>query len=266
MNRVKHLTLAAAAALVIGAGAAPPAGAAQEGKYVVRQGCGADAAAIVGVVNAFRDDLGTNNGNGGTFQGGRREIAWDGADDSRAAPNNLPRDFFNVNAPRGAVFGPAGTLFQQSADASNPTNTPIEFGNLNPTYPGEFSTFSPPRLFAPLETNVTEVSFFIPGTTTPAVVAGFGAVFTDVERQGQTTITYYDERGKPVAELPVPTGPNAGLCFLGAHSFEKAKLGISRVRITTGTTALGPDESGKLDVVAMDDFIYGEPRTNTAED
>ena len=265
MNRLKRLTLAAAAALVIGAGAAPPAGAAPDGKFVSRQGCGADAAAITGVVNAFRDDLGTNNGNGGSFPGGRREINWDNPDDTRAAPNNLPPDFFNVNAPRGAVFGP-GTLFQQSADASNPTNTPIEFGNLNPTYPGEFATFSPPRLFAPLGTNVTEVSFFIPGTSTPAVVAGFGAVFTDVERQHKTTITYYDERGKPVAKLDVPTGPNAGLCFLGAHSFEKAELGISRVRIETGTAALGPDESGNIDVVAMDDFIYGEPRANTAKD
>jgi hypothetical protein len=32
------------------------------------------------------------------------------------------------------------------------------------------------------------------------------------------------------------------------------------VRIVTGTTALGPSESPTVDLVVMDDFLYGEPR------
>jgi hypothetical protein len=35
---------------------------------------------------------------------------------------------------------------------------------------------------------------------------------------------------------------------------------IGSVRITTGNTALGPDDGGAIDVVALDDFIYAEPR------
>jgi hypothetical protein len=32
------------------------------------------------------------------------------------------------------------------------------------------------------------------------------------------------------------------------------------VRITSGDAAPGPDDGGRLDVVMMDDFIYGEPQ------
>jgi MYXO-CTERM domain-containing protein len=59
----------------------------------------------------------------------------------------------------------------------------------------------------------------------------------------------------------VPTGivANGSLSFLGAIG--NAGEQIARVRITTGTTALGPDDnpSQGVDVVAMDDFLYAEP-------
>jgi hypothetical protein len=36
---------------------------------------------------------------------------------------------------------------------------------------------------------------------------------------------------------------------------------VSRVRITNGNTALGPNnEAGAVDLVVMDDFLYGEPK------
>jgi hypothetical protein len=34
---------------------------------------------------------------------------------------------------------------------------------------------------------------------------------------------------------------------------------VSRVRITAGNSAVGPNDGGGIDVVVMDDFIYGEP-------
>jgi hypothetical protein len=34
---------------------------------------------------------------------------------------------------------------------------------------------------------------------------------------------------------------------------------VSRVRITNGNAALGPNETPGLDLVVMDDFIYAEP-------
>ena len=69
---------------------------------VVRQGSGVSAAALQSIVDQFRTDLGgANNGVGGSFISGRREVNWDGVPDNFSEPNNLPVDFFNVNSPRG---------------------------------------------------------------------------------------------------------------------------------------------------------------------
>src|SRR6184192_2707225 len=83
-------------------------------------------AGIQATVDALRADLGTLNPNvAGSFGSGRREINWDAVPDAFAAPNLLPANFFNVNSPRGVVFTTAGTGFQVSANALNPTNTPV---------------------------------------------------------------------------------------------------------------------------------------------
>src|SRR5215472_15055664 len=71
---------------------------------VVFEALGASPAGIQGAVDAFRAFLGPNNGVGGTFPDGRREINWDGVPDAFADPNDLPPNFFNANSPRGAVF------------------------------------------------------------------------------------------------------------------------------------------------------------------
>ena len=70
----------------------------------VFEASGATPADILTEVNAFRDFLGDNNGVGGTFDTGRREINWDGVPDAFSAPNLLPANFFNSNSPRGVVF------------------------------------------------------------------------------------------------------------------------------------------------------------------
>jgi hypothetical protein len=72
----------------------------------VFEASGVTPADIQAAVDAFRnfDDFGTNNGVGGTFPTGRREINWDGVPDAFSAPNLLPANFFNSNSPRGVVF------------------------------------------------------------------------------------------------------------------------------------------------------------------
>lgn len=225
---------------------------------VPRTATGANPAAIQAAVDAFRADLGgVNNGVGGSFATGRREINWDGVPDGSSAPNAFPADFFNVNSPRGAVFSTAGTGFQVSANATNPTSTPVRFGNLNATYPATFQTFSPQRLFTALGSKVSDTSFFIPGTTTPATVSGFGAVFTDVDNVDTTKIQYFDQDGGMITEQIVPA-TNNGLSFVGL-SFTDRRVG--KVRIISGNVAPGPTDSPPgTDVVVMDDFIYGEPQ------
>src|SRR6266496_1367628 len=167
----------------------------------VFEASGATPADILTEVNAFRDFLGDNNGVGGTFDTGRREINLDGVPDAFSAPNLLPANFFNSNSPRGVVFFTLGTGFQVSANSINPTNTPVRFGNIHPVYPALFSTFSPQRLFSALKSTITENLFFVPSgtpgvnSTQPATVKGFGVVFTDVNVGNSTKIEYFDVGG-----------------------------------------------------------------------
>src|SRR5438094_9679112 len=194
---------------------------------------GSSPAGIQATVDAYRADLGTLNPNvAGSFNTGRREINWDGVPDSFAAPNNLPPNFFNTNSPRGVLFATPGTGFQVSANAVNPTATPVRFGNIDPNYPTFFQAFSQQRLFTALGSTVTDVTFFVPGTNTPALTRGFGSVFTDVDVAGSTTIQYFDQNGSSLGTFAAPaTAGNQTFSFLGV-SFPNAV--ISRVRIPSG--------------------------------
>ncbi len=217
---------------------------------------GSNAASIQSTVDNFRTQLGggTVPGANGSFGGVRREINWDGVPDAFAAPNSLPANFFNVNSPRGAVFSTPGTGFQVSANAGV---APVEFDNLNPGYSAQFQTFSPQRLFTAIGSNILDVNFFVAGTNVPAFSSGFGAVFTDVDFLDTTSLQFFDENDVSLGTFFAPTANN-GLSFLGV-AFTAGER-ISRVRITSGNSPLGPNDGGGIDVVALDDFIYGEPQ------
>lgn len=225
---------------------------------VVFEASGETPADIQVAVDDFRDFLGPLNPNvPGSFPDGRREINWDGVPDAFSAPNNLPANFFNANSPRGAVFFTRGTGFQVSADNSNPTNTPVLFGNLHPAFPLLFIAFSPQRLFTALDSNVTEILFFVPGSATGATVGGFGSVFTDVNRSDSTKIEFYDANGRLLFSRDVLPGPtNRGSqSFLGV-GFDAGER-VFLVRIISGDR--NPKTPAR-DVVMMDDFIYAEPQ------
>ena len=226
----------------------------------VHAASGANAAAIQPAVQACRDDLGALN-----QPGGRREINWDGVPDNRSAPNDLPPNFFNVNAPRGTVFFTPGSGTQVSADSDNPANAPIEFGNLNAAHPDSFQPFSAPRLFTAIGSNVVDVHLFVPATATPAVSNGFGVVFSDVDLAGSSSIEFIDARGKSLGEYDVPAGPNGGLSFLCVTGFkikDNGKGAPALVRITSGNVApsAAGSDGGGVDVAVTDDFILGEPQ------
>src|SRR4051794_27481325 len=236
--------------------------AAPASSQVVRSGSGATAADIAASVNQFRTDLGggTVAGANGSFGGVRREINWDGVPDAFSAPNNLPPNFFNVNSPRGVVFSTPGSGFQVSSTAAS--GTPVNFGNIDASYSNTFTTFSAQRLFTPIGSNIVDVNFFIPGSTTPALTKGFGAVFSDVDLANTTSIQFFDLMGASLGVFFAPNvaGASQTLSFLGV-SFASAIA--ARVRITNGNFALAAgatDQNGATrDVVVMDDFLYGEP-------
>lgn len=224
---------------------------------------GANAVAIQSTVDNFRAALGgANNGNApGPLASGRREINWDGGGSnftttSPATPFNV---FLNT---RGAQFTTPGTGLVQAPPAADPGVFPP--GGLaglfgNPSYGTIFTTFSAERLFAPVGSNVTDGLFFIPGTNgaVAATVSAFGVVFTDVDLAATTSIEYFDPNGNSLGLFFAAPADN-GLSFLGVQFTTEA---VSRVRIVTGNAALGPNDGGGVDVVAMDDFIYAEPRS-----
>lgn len=216
-----------------------------------------NAAGIQSTVDSFRAALGGLNPNViGSFGSGRREINWDGVPTGFAAPNNLPANFFNANSPRGVEFSTPGTGFAVSANAGV---APVEFGNINPAYPGLFAPFSPQRLFTALGSNIVDVRFFVPGSATAALTQGFGVVFTDVDLINTTSIEYFDAADLSLGSFFAPAASgDETLSFLGVL-FTQGRV-VSRVRITSGNEALSA-ASPSGDVVAMDDFIYGEPVT-----
>ena len=215
---------------------------------------GANPASIQATVDVFRTAVGALNPNvAGSFGAGRREINWDGVPDALSAPNSLPANFFNVNSPRGVVFSTPGTSFQTSANAGV---APVRFDNINATYSAQFQTFSPQRLFTSVGSNITDINFFVPGSTTASFTSGFGAVFVDVDMSNTTSIQFFDTLGLSLGTFFAPVANN-GLSFLGVQFNAGERIG--RVRITSGNTPVGPTEAVGLDVVVMDDFIYGEP-------
>jgi len=74
-----------------------------------------------------------------------------------------------------------------------------------------------------------------------------------------TSISFFDASNSLLGTYFAPAAAgNESLSFLGVLFGTPV---ISRVRITSGNTALGPGvtEASGRDLVVMDDFIFGEP-------
>ena len=240
----------ALAALLMAIGAAP-----SHAGFVPFEASGSGPAAITATRDAFRAAVGGGAvaGANGSFGGMRREINWDGVPDGFADANALPANFFNSNSPRGAVFSTPGTGFMVSANAG--VGAPILFGFAN-----DFQTFSAQRLFTAINSNITDVTFFVPGTATSASTSAFGLVFTDVEVANQTQLEFFDLDNLLVFTRSALVSGNRGLSFVGAVAAGGEKIG--RVRITSGLNTIvanGVLGNSTDDVVVMDDFLYAEP-------
>jgi hypothetical protein len=243
---VRHAALAGLAAVFVGVAGAQT--------VITFEAAGANAASITATRDAFRAAVGggTVAGANGSFGGLRREINWDGVPGAQSDPNLLPANFFNVNSPRGVVFNTPGTGFLVSTNAGDPA--PTLFG-----FPTDFQTFSAQKLFTAVNSSITDVSFFLPGTTTAAATTAFGLVFVDVEAAGSTRIDFFDAANHLFYTHDAQVAGNQGLSFLGGVVSGGS---IARVRITSGSNTIVAN--GVLgnqigDIVVMDDFLYAEP-------
>lgn len=215
---------------------------------------------ITAVVVDFQQALGPLNPfTPGEQNGGRREVNWDAVPAGNTNTFTFPGDFFNQNvAPRarGVVF---------STDGSGLSVSNNDFSFINLAYGDEFNAFSPVRTFSAIGSNTSRVDFFVAGSTTPARSTGFGVVFSDVDQLGSASIKLIGANGE---SLGVYQAPACG----GGFSFVGVKFAtplVAAVEIKSGQGPLGDDAADvsdrdhgpARDLVVMDDFIYGEPRS-----
>lgn len=212
---------------------------------------------ITAKVTEYRALLGDpkNGGTVGPQATGRREIGWDGVPAQFDNGDNLfPPDFFNTNVKLGAVFSTTGTGFR---------NDSTLFEGVNASYADQFGFFSANKIFAGVGSNVVDMTFRLAGTTTTGLVTGLGAVFTDVDTPGSTHVDYFAADGSLLGRYDVPARSDAGgLSFVGVKYDSPI---VARVRFTLGQGAMGAavndvSSGGTVDLVALDDLIYGEPQ------
>ena len=183
---------------------------------------------------------------------GRREITWDGVPAALTNTDDFPADGF-LN--RGTLFSTPGIGFRVSNN---------NLTDINEVYVHEFIFFSPVRTFIAAGSNIMDVDIFIPGSSTRALTTGFGVVFSDVDREGSTRLEFYDAAGSLLYTAVAPArSDERGLSFVGVVYDSPI---VARVRIISGDGALGAavrdiSNGGSLDLVVMDDFLLGEPRS-----
>ena len=212
--------------------------------------------AITAKVDEYRALLGEPR-NGGTVLGpapsGRREVNWEGVNGVNLNSNTFPADFFARTTKLGLQMSTPGTGLRVSDN---------DFSDIATGFGDVFNAFSPAKTFIAVGSPVTDVTFEVAGATTPALVAGFGVVFADVDLPNVTKLEAFDKAGKKLGTFIAPARSDAsGHSFVG---FKFASAIVARVRITSGTGALGASaldisNGGTADLVVMDDFLYTEP-------
>jgi len=201
----------------------------------------------------FRTTVGdpAHGGGVGPQPAGRREIRWDGVPVEQTNTDAFPADFFK------------GAGLISTTDGIGTRVSDNDFADINPSYAGEFESFSKVKTFMASGSARLTLRFRVPGTDTEGVVSGFGIVFSDVDRDGAAHITLYALDGTNLGNYIAPVrSDSAGHSFIGVV-YDRPL--VARVEVTSGEAALaaGTDDltdGGVHDLVITDDFLYGEPQ------
>lgn len=245
---------------LVGVGLAACSGGDGDETQQVVQVAGAGAADLQATVDGFRALLGPNNGVAAATTGGRREVNWDGIPQASLDP--FPGSFFATNSPRGIVFSTPGSRMKVSGDPGSPSflfaDVTALLPNGQPWGPIEFGTFSPSRFFATMDSNITDVSFVVPGGSSPATVSAFGVVLVDADVADATRLEFYDSSERLIYRhvAPIAGAKSKGLSFVGVQLSRPA----ARVRIIAGTHPVNAAfQDPPPDGVGIDDVIVAEP-------
>jgi hypothetical protein len=267
MSLAKHISIASLTALTVGCIFPTVAKAAN---FTVFSGAGANA------TTAF-DDMksaigGVNNGVTPGSQGsGFRTINWDGVklDGTDINPNTQVIDPNKTVAISVDRFLGNGALFADPYAVSGDG-----FSSVNPDTAGEFPSFSPNNTFAmfdfdpnSFQDRFIEQSFTIPGSTSKAGTRGFGAIFSDVELAGSSSIEYFNG-STSLGKFDVTPSASGEPQFLGVLFDDPIVTGVT---LTLGNNALfnfdgnqinsfgAEDLANGIDLAVTDDFVFAEP-------
>jgi hypothetical protein len=210
---------------------------------------------ITSKMTEFRNLLGPLNTTTGVT-GGRREINWDGIPDSLDG-KKLPSNFFNpteAGAPmslqRGAVYAAADVAMVSQS----------RFSEVDPFASTEFASFSGNKTFAVINASKWPVSFEVAGQNRSASIQGFGAVFSDVDKDNSTSIEFFDGQ-KSLGQFFVPPHDNTSSFSFLAVYFPNSR--VSEVRVSHEGILINNEkditQGGAKDLIILDDFIYSEP-------
>lgn len=176
----------------------------------------------------FRARLGGSaNRTVGEQPSGRREVNWDGVTGALLNVDTFPADFFNRVVPRGQIYRTEGRGFRVSDN---------DLADLNPAYATEFSAFSPTKIFVAAGSRAMSVRFVVAGGTAPALVNGFGVVFSDVDVAEVTGLAFFDSAGRLLRRVSAPVRTDAaGFSFVGVTF---AAPVVARVVILSGQATI----------------------------
>jgi hypothetical protein len=212
---------------------------------------------ITSKVNEFRTLLGNplNTTTGQTT--GRREINWDIVP-AQFETESLPKDFFNPTDAGAPISLKRGFAYNSDGNFRVSSNG---FGGEDPDFTPQMQAFSGSKTFANVSSFAWEPEFLVAGTAEKASVKGFGAVFSDVDIENNSSLEFFNG-DKSLGKYFVPTHTsNSAFSFLGVYFKNDF---VTKVKITHGNATILSNEKditngGTKDIVVLDDFLYDEP-------
>lgn len=207
-----------------------------------------------------------------------RRITWDGVATPKPDPGR-PDDVFINNNTTGlntTRFSNAGAFYDSTFAVANDGFASVN----NTTGSGQFPAFSGTKTFAAFGDGITdkftiEQRFVVPGagSTAPARVNAFGAIFEDVELANTSSIEFFSF-GQSLGKFFVDPGGDGQFSFLGVVFPE---TNITSVQLTLGNKGLfnlvggvptstgGENVPGGIDLVVTDDFVFSNPQAISPE-
>jgi hypothetical protein len=213
-------------------------------------------------INSFRDLLGNPLNSTPGQVSGRREINWDGVP-VQFQTQSMPQDFFNPTAAGSTAAQQRGFVYEPTPGDGDFRVSTTGFGNIEPTLSTQLTSFSGDKVFANINENEWNALFKVAGTTTAGSIKAFGAVFIDVDVAQNSYLEFFNG-SKSLGKFFVPVhDANSNFSFLGVSFPDKivtsVRIGHGNAKLVTG----GKDISngGTKDIVALDDFLYDEPKS-----